>query len=109
MIASPSSARYVTRAFTCGSVIVAMDLLSLRMSLDESAEENARHEIGQPVGIDGPGWIVPVVDPVHHAEEDVGRGAPVHRVMLGRGFFQNRLEQIDVAPLDSAHRPRRGL
>src|SRR6266849_7722553 len=88
---------------TCGSVIVAMELFRLRMSLDEAAEENARHEIAQPRRIDLTGWVVPVVDPVHHAEQDVGRCAAVDRALLRRRFLENGLEQVDVLSLDRAH------
>src|SRR6266550_8924005 len=94
---------------TCGSVMVAMGLLRLRMGLDEAAEEYARHEIGQPGGVDCAGRIVPVVDPVHHAEEDVGGRAAVGGTLLGRGLLENGLEQIHVASLDGAHAPRRRL
>src|SRR5712664_220161 len=94
---------------TCGSVMVAMELFRLRMSLDETAEENARHEIGQPRRIDLAGRVVPVVDPVHHAEQDVSRRAAVNRALLRRRFLENGLEQIDILSLDRAHRPWRRL
>src|SRR5438552_9321683 len=92
---------------TCGSVMVAMELFRLRMSLDEAAEEDARHEIGQSRGIDVTGRVVPVVDPVHHAKEDIGRGTAVDSALLGSRVFENRLEQVHIAPLDRAHTARR--
>src|SRR6266513_6023141 len=85
---------------SCGSVMVAMELFRLLMSLDEAAEEDARHEIGQPRGIDVAGRVVPVVNPVHHPEEDVGGSAAVGTTLLWRRLFENRFEQIDVAALD---------
>src|ERR1700704_3132825 len=102
MMASPSSVRYWMSVLTCGSVMVAMELFRLLMGLDEAAEEDARHEIGQPRGIDVTGRVVPVVDPVHHAEEDVGRGAAVDGTLLGCRVFQNGLEQVHVAAFDRA-------
>src|SRR5213078_1227362 len=96
-------------ALICGSVIVAMGLLSLLMSLDEAAEEDARDEIGQPGWFDFAGRVVPVVNPVHHAKEDVGGGAAIHRALLGGRVLQERLEEIHVAPLDGVHAPRRRL
>src|SRR3989441_11582476 len=94
---------------TCGSVMVAMELFRLRMSLDEAAEENARHEIGQPRRIDLAGRVVPVVDPVHHAEQDVSRRAAVDGTLLRRRLLENRFEQVDILSLDRAHSPRRRL
>src|SRR5204862_3262269 len=94
---------------TCGSVIVAMGLLSLLRSLDEAAEEDARHEIGQPGGVDLAGRVVPVVNPVHLAEEDERRGAAADVTLLGRRSLQYSSEKIDVAPLDRVHAPRRRL
>src|SRR3989454_558468 len=94
---------------TCGSVIVAMELFRLRMSLDEAAEENARHEIAQPGRIDLAGRDVPVVDPVHHPEQDVSRRTAIDRALVRRRLFENRLEQVDILSLDRAHRPRRRL
>src|SRR6267143_6141554 len=108
MMASPSSVRYWMSVLSCGSVMVAMELFRLLMGLDEAAEEDARHEIGQPRGIEVAGRVVPVVDPVHHAKEDVGRRTAIDGVLLGRRFLQNGLQQVDVAPLDRAHTaPRR--
>src|SRR6266545_4585890 len=93
-------------ALTCCSVMVAMELFRLLMGLDEAAEEDARHEIGQPRGIDVAGGVVPVVDPVHHAKEDVGRRATIVGALLGRGLFENGLEEVHIAPLDGAHAAR---
>src|SRR3989440_2761315 len=106
MMASPSSVRYCTSVLIWGSVIVAMSDLCLRVSLDEAAEEDARHEIRQACGVDFPRGVVPVVDPVHHAEEDVGGGVPIDRALIRRGLLEHRLEQVHVAPLDHSHAAR---
>src|SRR2546422_1500881 len=94
---------------TCGSVIVAMELVRLRMSLTERPEKKPRHEIAQPSRIDLARRIVPVVDPVHHAEQDVSRRAAIDRALVRRRFLENGLEQIDVLSLDRAHRTWRRL
>src|SRR6266511_1663824 len=106
MMASPSSVRYWSSVLTCGSVMVAMELFRLLMGLDEAVEEDARHEIGQPRGIDVAGGVVPVVDPVHHAKEDVGRRATIVGALLGCGLLENGLEEVHIAPLDGAHAAR---
>src|SRR5213083_55594 len=94
---------------SCGSVMVAMELFRLLMGLDETAEEDARHEIGQPRGIDVAGGVVPVIDPVHHAKEDVGRRTAIVGALLGRGLLENGLEEVHIAPFDRAHAARRGF
>src|SRR5258708_1493612 len=74
-------------------------LLSLRMSLDEAAEEDARHEIGQPGGIDRAGRVIPVVDPVHHPEEDVAPSPAVAPTLLLPPPLVHPLAPIDTHPL----------
>src|SRR5258706_10954985 len=103
MMASPSSVRCWMSVLICGSVMVAMELFRLLMGLDEAAEEDARHEIGQSRRIDVAGGVVPVVDPVHHAEEDVGRRATIVGALLGRGLFENGLEEVHIPPFDGTH------
>src|SRR5947208_3598530 len=109
MIASPSSVRYCTSVLTWGSVIVAMSDLCLRVSLDEAAEEDARHEVREPRGIDFARGIVPVVNPIHHAEEDIGCCVAIDGTLIRRRVFENLLQQVDVTTLDRANAARRGL
>src|SRR6266498_2454620 len=75
----------------------------------DPAEENARHEIGQPRGSDYPGGAVPAVNPVQHAKQDVCGGTAIHHTVFGCGIFENGFEQIHVTPLDGTDAAWRSL
>src|SRR5258706_15076074 len=109
MMASPSSVRCWMSVLICGSVMVAMELFRLLMGLDEAAEEDARHEIGQPRRIDVAGGVAPVVDPVHHSKEDLGRRATILGALIGSGLPDNGLEESHIATFARSHSRRLGF
>src|SRR5438128_2166126 len=44
--------------------------------------------------------VVPVIDPIHHAEQHVAGGAALHRRLLRGHVLEQSLEQVHVPPLD---------
>src|SRR5881296_2321041 len=68
--------------------------------LGEAAEEDARDQGREPVGVDLARGVVPVVDPVHHAKERVRGRAALHRALVGRRVLEQPLEQVHVTSLD---------
>src|SRR6058998_109231 len=69
----------------------------------EAAAEDPRDETRQALGVDLARRVVPVVDPVHHAEQHVGGGAPIHRRLVRRHVLEQALQEVHIAPLDGAH------
>jgi len=71
--------------------------------LGEAADENARNQVREALGIDLARGVVPVVDPVHHSKQRVRGGAAVHRPLLRRRVLEQGLEQVNVAALNRVH------